>query len=79
MDKFHLEDIALVESLDENTRKRLAFIIERIRRRSYTPEDVRMRLVGLKVPTSINRNGVNAFHEEGIAFDRRRGWHKKGE
>jgi hypothetical protein len=31
------------------------------------------------IPSFINREGVNAFKEEGIVFDRRRGWHKKGE
>ena len=54
---YHPEDIALVEGLDANTRKQLAFIAERIRRRSYSPDDVRMRLMGLKVPERI----VQAF------------------
>lgn len=56
-ENFHPEDIALVEGLDANTRKQLAFIAERIRRRSYSPDEVRMRLMGLKVPARI----VQAF------------------
>ena len=33
--------------MDDMTRQRLAFISERIRRGSYSPEEVRLRLVGL--------------------------------
>lgn len=51
--KFDPEDVKLVESLDDMTRERLAFISERIRRRSFSPEDVRIRLMGLKVPERI--------------------------
>ena len=47
------EDIKLVGSLDDMTRERLAFIGERIRRGSFSPEDVRLRLIGLKVPARI--------------------------
>ena len=51
--KFDPEYIKLVGSLDDMTRERLAFIGERIRRRSFSPEDVRIRLMGLKVPERI--------------------------
>ena len=29
------------------------------------------------IPSFINRKGVKEFYEEGILFDRRKGWHKK--
>jgi hypothetical protein len=51
--KIDSEYIKLVESLDDMTRERLAFISERIRRRSFSPEEVRLRLMGLKVPSRI--------------------------
>lgn len=51
--KFDPEYIKLVESLDNMTRERLAFISERIRRKSFSPEEVRLRLMGLKVPSRI--------------------------
>jgi hypothetical protein len=54
---FDPEDIKLMESLDDMTRQRLAFISERIRRGSFSPEEVRLRLMGLKVPARI----VQAF------------------
>lgn len=51
--KIDPEYIKLVGSLDDMTRERLAFISERIRRRSFSPEEVRLRLMGLKVPSRI--------------------------
>lgn len=58
--KFDPEYIKLVESLDNTTRERLAFIGERIRRRSFSPEDVRIRLMGLKVPEHIVQTLISA-------------------
>jgi len=60
MNIFNPEDIRAIEGLNDRTIKYLAFIAERIRRGTYSTNDVERKLVGLPIPREIKEAFVLA-------------------
>lgn len=52
---YNPENVKMVEGLNPNTIRKLVFIAERIRRGTYSPEDVKMRLLSLKIPEEMRQ------------------------